>query len=372
MEFDLNDDQRALRDEARRFLEAEAGIAYAREMIEDPEGWRRDIWSKMADLGWMALPFPSAYGGIEQGFIALTIVLAEMGRVVSPGPYLSTVLLAGQAIHEAGSDAQRKELLPAIAAGEVVATLAVQEGPHWDDTAIETSAEPSGSGQALRGAKRFVTDAAHADRFIVAARSPDGPALFVTEPGIAGVHVTPATIVDGTRRVADVTFDGAPAEMLGEPGWDPIQRVLDRAAAGLAAEMLGGAERVLELSVGYAKDRVQFGRPIGSFQAVKHKAADMLLDVESLRSAVYYAAWALEREHPDASLAASMAKAYASDAGPRVAAAGIQIHGGIGFTWEHDMHLYFKRAKASEIAFGDASWHRERIASLLRPRYAPQ
>jgi alkylation response protein AidB-like acyl-CoA dehydrogenase len=323
----------------------------------------------MADLGWMALPFPAAYGGIDQGFISLTIVLAEMGRVVSPGPYLSTVLLAGNAILEAGSEAQRKELLPPIAAGELIATLALQDGPHWDDAAIETEATPSGSGFALRGTKRFVTDAASAERFVVAARSAEGPALFVTEAGNPGVEVRPATIVDGTRRVADLTFDGAAAEMLGEPGWDAVQRVLDRAAAGLAAEMLGGAERVLELATAYAKDRVQFGRPIGSFQAVKHKAADMLLDVESLRSAVYYAAWALERDHPDASLAASMAKAYASDAGPRVAAAGIQIHGGIGFTWEHDMHLYFKRMKASEIAFGDASWHRERIAQILKPRY---
>jgi alkylation response protein AidB-like acyl-CoA dehydrogenase len=169
--------------------------------------------------------------------------------------------------------------------------------------------------------------------------------------------------------VADLRFDEAPAERLGEAGWDAVRRILDRAAVALSAEMLGGAERVLELSVEYAKERVQFDRPIGSFQAVKHRAADMLLEVESLRSAVYYAAWAVERDHPDASLAASMAKAYASDAYRRVASSGIQIHGGIGFTWEHDLHLYFKRARASEAAFGDATWHRERMAGLLRQKY---
>jgi alkylation response protein AidB-like acyl-CoA dehydrogenase len=317
----------------------------------------------MAELGWCALPFPESYGGIEQGFIALAIVLAEMGRVVAPGPYASSVLLAGHAILETASDAQRKELLAPIAAGDVVATFAAATTPE----AIAVEARPHGSGHTLHGAHGFVFDGAHAGRVVVAANTVDGPALFVVERPA----VTPVEWMDQTRKAADLAFDGELAEMLGEPGWEPIQRALDRAAVGLAAEMLGGAERVLELSTQYAKDRVQFGKPIGSFQAVKHRAADMLLDVESLRSAVYYAAWAIERDHPDASLAASMAKACASDAYRRVAASGIQIHGGIGFTWEHDMHLFFKRAQVNEKAFGDATFHRERVAQILRSRYAP-
>ena len=361
MEFDLDDDQRSLRDEARRFLEREAGIAYARAMMEDERGFTDAAWKKMASLGWTALPFSEDHGGLGQGFVALAILLAEMGRVVLPGPFFSTVVLAGSAIAEAGTDAQRKELLPAICEGELIAAAVLPNGE--DAVSVEARDDR------LLGDASFVTDGAVAERFVVAARGSDGAGLYLATRD--GVEVTPISAMDQTRKVADVRFDGAPAERLGEAGWPAVQRVLDRAGVALAAESLGGAERVLELSVEYAKQRVQFDRPIGSFQAVKHRAADMLLEVESLRSAVYYAAWALERDHPDASLAASMAKAYASDAYRKVAASGIQIHGGIGFTWEADMHLYFKRAKASEVAFGDAAWHRERMAQILRERYAP-
>ncbi|MCA1834667.1 MAG: acyl-CoA/acyl-ACP dehydrogenase [Actinobacteria bacterium] len=361
MEFDLDDEQRSLRDEARRFLVREAGVAYARSMMEDDRGFTDDAWRAMAGLGWTALPFAEEHGGLGQGYVALAILLAEMGRVVLPGPFFSTVVLAGTAIAEAGSETQRKELLPAISEGELLASLVA---PLTEDrVGVETR------GDRLHGEATFVADGHVADRVVVATRGPDGVGLYVTR-GRDGVEATPISSMDQTRKVADLRFDGAPAERLGDGGWPDVQRVLDRASVGLAAEMLGGAERVLELSVDYAKQREQFGRPIGSFQAVKHRAADMLLDVESLRSAVYYAAWAVERDHPDASLAASMAKAYASDAYRRVAASGIQIHGGIGFTWEADLHLYFKRAKASEVAFGDATFHRERMAGILRERYA--
>jgi len=290
--------------------------------------------------------------------VALAILLAEMGRVVLPGPFFPTVVLAGTAIAEAGSEAQRKELLPSIAEGELLAAAVLPSSQEHAGVSFRDDA--------LHGEASFVMDGAVADRIVVATAG----GLYVTA-GRDGVEAAPISSMDQTRKVADLRFDGAPAERLGDAGWLAVQRVLDRACVGLAAEMLGGAERVLELSVDYAKQRVQFDRPIGSFQAVKHRAADMLLEVESLRSAVYYAAWALERDHPDASLAASMAKAYASDAYRKVAASGIQIHGGIGFTWEADLHLYFKRAKASEVAFGDASHHRERMAGILRERYAP-
>jgi alkylation response protein AidB-like acyl-CoA dehydrogenase len=347
MEFDLDDDQRALRDAARSFLEREAQVSYARGMMDDERGYRDDVWKKMADLGWMALPFPEDAGGVGQGFVALAILLAEMGRVVLPGPYFSTVVLAGSAIELAGSETQKKDLLPAISAGELTAAFA-----HIRDATVE--------GGRVSGEARFVIGAATAQKVVVNV----GEELYLAEPGA----VTPVDTLDATRKVGHIRFDNAPVERLdGDPS--ALQRVLDRAAVGLAAEMLGGAERVLELAVDYAKSRVQFDRPIGSFQAVKHRAADMHSDVESLRNAVYYAAWAIERGHPDASLAASMAKAYASDAFRRVASSGIQVHGGIGFTWEHDMHLYFKRAKASEVAFGSADFHRERMASLLERRY---
>jgi alkylation response protein AidB-like acyl-CoA dehydrogenase len=347
MEFDLDDDQRALRDAARAFLERETPVSYARAMMDDPLGYRADVWRKMADLGWMGLPFPEESGGVGQGFVALAILLSEMGRVVLPGPYFSTVVLAGHAILEAGSDAQRKDLLPGIAAGELVAAFA----RGGDVTAMDGR---------LNGGARFVLDASAAGKIVVAV----GNELYLTDPGV----ITVVDTLDATRKVGHVRFENSEAERLeGDPS--ALQCVLDRAAVGLAAEMLGGAERVLELAVDYAKSRVQFDRPIGSFQAVKHRAADMYSDVESLRNAVYYAAWAIERGHPDASLAASMAKAYASDAFRRVASSGIQVHGGIGFTWEHDMHLYFKRAKASEVAFGSADFHRERMAGLLERRY---
>ena len=356
MEFELSADERALRDAARAFLERQAPIGYARAMMDDERGYRDDVWQQMAGLGWMGLPFPEDAGGVGLGFSSLAILLAEMGRVVLPGPYFPTVVLAGLAILEAGSPAQRKDLLPAISAGELTMTAALTGG--------EVEARPDGGRFVLDGTARYVMDGATADRIVVAAAG----ALFVPEG--PGLSATPVALMDATRKAAHVHFTDAPAERLGDAGdARALQRILDRACVGIAAEMLGGAERVVELAVDYAKQRIQFDRPIGSFQAVKHRAADMLLDVESLRNAVSYAAWAIERDHPDASLAASMAKAYASDAYRRVAASGIQVHGGIGFTWEHDMHLYFKRAKASEAAFGSADDHRERMAGLLERRY---
>ena len=352
MDFDLDDQQRELRDTARRFLEREAPVSYARAMMDDERGYRDDIWKRMAEMGWMALPFPEEHDGLGMGFVPLALLLAEMGRVVLPGPYFSSVALGGLAIAEAGSDEQRARLLPRIAGGAAITTVGIEGRVDVRN-------------DRLFGELRFVPDGHVADVVIVVARTDDGEeGLFLAEPSERRTVLT----MDQTRKVADLVFEASPAERLGAATREDVQRLSDRAAVALAAEMLGLCERALELSVDYAKERVQFGRPIGSFQAIKHRAADMFVDVESLRNAVYYAAWALERDHPDASMVASMAKAYAGDAARRVTSSGIQIHGGIGFTWEHDMHLYFKRAKADEVAFGDATFHRERIARLLRDR----
>jgi alkylation response protein AidB-like acyl-CoA dehydrogenase len=353
VDFELDEQQRTVRDEARRFIEAETGIGATRALMDDPLGHDPKVWRAMAGLGWTALPFPEEHGGLDLGFIALAILLGEMGRVVMPGPYLAT-MIAGLAIAEAGSDEQRARLLPAIAAGDATATLAhVGHVEHRHG--------------GLHGTRRFVLDGATAQTVVVVAHlDDDEPGLFVAEPTARA----PVATLDQTRRLADLSFDGAEGELLERTGRTVLHRIYDRAAVMLAAEMLGGAERVLELSVDYAGQREQFGRPIGSFQAVKHRAADMAGNVESLRNAVYYAAWAIERDHPDAPLAAATAKATASDAYKRVAQSGIQVHGGTGFTWEHDMHLFTKRALLDERLFGDASFHRERIAGLIAARIA--
>lgn len=342
MHFDLSDEERALRDEARRFLEREAPVAHARAAMEQRPAAPSEVWRSMAGLGWMGLAIPEAYGGAGLGFVAQAILCEEIGRVVLPEPYTPTVA-AAQAILLAGSDAQRTRWLPRLAAGEVVATLA----------------EAAGAG----GRARFALCGAEADVAVVAA--PEG--LFFAEHFSA----RPVDWMDATRPVAHLTLDG-PGERLGDgaSGTDRTAEALDRAAVALAAEMLGAAARVVELSVEYAKTRVQFGRPIGEFQAVKHLAAAMLLDVESARNAVWYAAWALDRGHPDAAIAASTAKAIAGEAAKRVTAGGIQIHGGTGFTWEHDLHLWFKRVRACDALFGDPARHRDRVAGILAARLA--
>ena len=343
MDFELDDQQRALRDEARRFLEAEAPITYARAVLEGDAPYDPDVHRKMAGLGWYALPFPEEHEGLGMGFIPLALLLAEMGRVVLPGPFFATVALGGMVIAVAGSDEQRARWLPAIASGEATAALAVGGVEIADGLA--------------RGVSRHVIDGTTADAVVV--RGTDGT-LAIVEPTARERTET----IDRTRRGATLTFDSARAEVL--PG--DATSLDARIAVAFSAEILGLAERTLELSVDYAGAREQFGVPIGSFQAVKHRAADMKVDVESLRNAVYLAAWAIDRDHPDAGLWASMAKATASDIAKRVTRSGIQIHGGVGFTWEHDMHLFHKRALFDAAAFGDAAEHRERVATLLAAR----
>ena len=373
MDFGFSEEQEMLRSSARDFLAKEAPMTYVRKMMDDERGYTEELWRKMAALGWMGLILPEALGGAGLDFVDMVVVLEEMGRVVLPGPFFSTVILAGVAIAEGGSQKQKETYLPKIADGSLKATLAYLEpSGRWDADGIQLVAKPEGGGFVLDGTKLFVPDANVADLFVVAGRAPgskgaDGVSLFLVDPKAAGVTVTMLKTMDQTRKLGEVALKGVKVgadALLGTAGagWALLDRVADRAKVGLAAEMCGGAQKVLEMSVEYAKVREQFGKPIGSFQAIQHKCANMLVEVESSKSITYYAAWAVANDVPEAPLAAAMAKAYTSDAYRHTAGEGIQIHGGIGFTWEHDMHIYFKRAKSSELTFGDATWNREIVA----------
>ncbi len=377
MDFGFSQEQDLLRSTARKFLENECTSTFVRARMEEPAGVTDDFWMKLAEQGWLGLIYPEEYGGSGLGFVDLTVLMEEMGRCVMPGPFFSTVLLGGLAILEAGSPEQKKEWLPKIAAGQAKATLALTEpNARWDAAGVTVTAKEGKGGFVLNGTKLFVPDAHLADVSVVVARtaegkSPeDGVSLFLVPKGTKGVEVKLLPTMDQTRKLCEVTLKDAavPAgALLGTKGgaWTTLARVLQRATVALCAEMCGGAQRVLDMTTEYAKIRVAFGKPIGTYQGVKHKAADMLVDVENAKSLTYYAAWAADENSPETALAISMAKAYASDAYRKVSATGIQLHGGIGFTWEHDLHLYFKRAKASEFTFGDATYHRERVAQLI-------
>ena len=377
MDVRLSDEQELLRGSVREFLERECPLARTREIAEGDLPFPADLWKAMAQLGWMGLALPEACGGAGLGPIEQAVVLEEMGRVLLPGPYFATVVLAAGAIAEGGSEEQQRRLLPSIARGERAASLALLEaGGRWDAAGVQMEARAAGSGFRLTGAKRFVPEADAAGLLVVAARTGGageaGVTLFCVDPEAPGVTRRRIAFGDLTRRVHEVRFDGVALgreAVLGGVGgaWPVLERLLDRARVALAAEMTGAASRVLEMSVSFARTREQFGRPIGSFQAIQHKCADMLLQLEGARSATWYAAWTLAEGEPDAHLAACMAKAWCSEAFARVAGDGIQIHGGLGFTWEQDPQLYYKRAKASELFLGDAPWHRQLIARALWP-----
>jgi len=374
VDFAFSEDQEMLRRSARDFLAKECTPAVVRRLIEDGDAYDERLWKKIADLGWTGLGIPEEYGGVG-GFLELTVVLEESGRNLLPGPFFSTMGLAVPALIEAGTAAQKKEVLAAIAAGDARATLAVTEpAGRWDAAGVTLAARPAGEGWRLDGIKLFVPDAASADYTVVAARTregdEDGISLFLVKGRPQGMTVTALKTLDMTRRWYEVRFEGVELDrdsLMGAEGqgWQALKRALEWGAAAICAEMVGGAQHVLETSVEYAKTRQQFGKPIGIYQAVAHKLADMLLETESARSATYYAAWAVDADAPERSLAASIAKAYTSDAYRHAAGGGIQVHGGIGFTWEHEMHLYFKRAKASEVTLGDATYHRELVAQAL-------
>jgi alkylation response protein AidB-like acyl-CoA dehydrogenase len=377
MDIGFSEEQELLREAARKFLDAECTTRFVRERMAEAAACTDKFWAQIAEQGWLGILFPEEDGGSGLGLVDLVVLMEEMGRAVMPGPYFATALLGGGAIAAAGSPAQRREYLPQIAAGALKATLALSEpSARWDAAGITLPARETRGGFALSGTKLFVADAHLADVIVVAARSRDGStmedgvSLFLVPRDAPGLSVRVLPSIDETRKLCEVRLDAVevPRSALLGPlhdGWPALSRVVDRAIVALAAEMCGGAQRVLDMTVDYAKLRTTFGKPIGSYQGVKHKCADMLVDIENAKSLTYYAAWAADERLDELPLAASMAKAYASDAGRKVAAAGIQLHGGIGMTWEHDLQLYLKRAKASEIAFGDATWHRERVARLM-------
>jgi alkylation response protein AidB-like acyl-CoA dehydrogenase len=371
LDFGFSEEQEMLRQSARALLEKECPSTVVRRLMEDERGCDSALWEKMAELGWMGLIIPEEYGGAGLSYVDLVLVMEEMGRVVLPSPFIWTLMVA-EALRRAGSDAQKQTLLPKIASGDLIGTLAwLEPSGNWDSASITLTARPEGANFVLDGTKLFVNDAHLANCILVAARTggsgEEGITLFALEANRLGISITPLKTMDQTRKLAEVKFRGVKAtadDVVGAAGkgWPILSAILDRGKVMLAAEMMGGAQKVLDMTVEYAKVRVQFGRPIGSFQAVQHKCANMMIDVEGAKSAVYYAAWAVSNDVAEAPVTAAVAKAAASDAFRRVSAEGIQLHGGIGFTWDHDLHLYFKRAKSSEFTFGDATYNRELVA----------
>ena len=368
MNFGFTEEQELLRAEVRKFLDQNCPLDEVRKLSEAPEGFGRHLWDRMAELGWVGLTFPEVHGGAGLGWVDLVVVLEETGRSLFPSPLVSTVLV-GTALGQAGSDAQREEWLPQLAAGTAIGALAVQEGEGADPMGIELEGTPDGDGFRLGGEKRLVMDAPSADFFLVAFRTGGGPCLGLVPRDAEGLTVEAHTTVDLTQRLGRLRLDSVAvprAELVGEAGGAGplLERLLDCGATAITAEMVGAAEGALDLTVGYAKQRIQFGEPIGRFQGVKHPLAEAYVDIESFRSLCYWAAWQLDEDPAAASLAVSRAKALASETFPRIGIETVGLHGGIGYTWEYDAHLYLKRAKWARPAFGDADWHYERVFRL--------
>jgi alkylation response protein AidB-like acyl-CoA dehydrogenase len=369
MTLGVTAEQDELRDSVRRFLADRAPISRVRELMETEDGIDRAVWEQAgAQLGLLGLAVPEEYGGAGFSFAEQAIVLEELGAALYGGPYLASGVLAATALLASPDEGARRDLLPAIAAGEVIATVAFTEDDgSWDPGAARLAAAKDGDGWRLDGHKSFVLDGGAAGLILAVAVADGRLSLFAVDAGAAGLRATTLPTLDQTRKLARLEFDSVAARLIGSPGDAAVvmDRVLNVAAIALAAEQLGGAQRALDMTVEYTKVRHQFGRPIGSFQGLKHRLADLLLEVESLRSAVIYAAAAVADDSPEVPVLASLIKAYASETYFHVTAETIQMHGGIGFTWEHDAHLYFKRAKSSELFLGDASYHRERLATRI-------
>ncbi len=377
MDFRFSEEQQALVDSARDFLASHSGPEAIRGAMTSELGYDKAVWQQIAtELGWPSVHIPEAYGGLGLGYVDLVVLMETMGEALLCSPFFSTIALAANTLLAVASEAQKQELLPAIAEGRMTATLALSEkSGRWDASAIEATARPEGDGFVLDGVKTWVVDGHTCDLLLVAARKPgtqgeDGICVFALPGHTAGVDRRVLTTMDQTRRLAEIRLSNVRVgreACLGDYGaaGPGLARALDLAAIALAAEQVGGAQRCLDMAVAYAKERQQFGRPIGSFQAIKHKCADMLVAVESARSALYYAACIADDQSDDLATNASLAKAWCSEAYFKCAADNIQIHGGVGFTWEYDPHLHFKRARASESWLGTPADHRERVARAL-------
>jgi len=371
MDFGFTPQQEMIRNEAAAFLSQECPMPLVRELMVTQHGHSESLWDKMASMGWVGLMFPEQYDGVGLSFVELSILMEQMGAVLMPGPYFSTVVLAGLTLLESASDSQKERWLTPLASGNLKATLALTEPDgRWTVSRPRVTAERDGKDYLISGTKLFVPDAQIADLIIcVAAARGSGKdwMLVAVDRDTEGLTITPLKTMDQTRRLYEVSFERVRIgrDRVLEGSHSALERVLDRATIALSAQMIGGAQRVLEMCVEFSKTRIQFGRPIGSFQAIQHRCADMLLLVESARSAVYAAACNAAENKGETGLLASIAKAYTNDAYSWIAGEGIQIHGGMGFTFEHDAHLYFKRAKADEFTFGDSNFHLDRVADYI-------
>jgi alkylation response protein AidB-like acyl-CoA dehydrogenase len=372
MNYDLTEEQNMLRDSAHKFLADECPSELVRELAEDEKGFKQDLWQKMAELGWMGLPIPEEYGGSDMTFLELAVLLSEMGYYCLPGPFFSTVVLGGLTLIEAGSEQQKAEILPELAEGNRILTLAwLETDGTYSPEAIKMAAELQDNQYILSGTKLFVPDANVADTIICAARTgaePDDITLFLIDAQSAGINITLLDTLAGDKQCEVILNEVAvpKSNVLGEigKGWPILKKALLMSAVAKSAEMVGAAQKVLEMAVGYVKDRTQFGRPIGAFQAVPHHCANILTYADTIKYMMYEAAWRIASGLPFEQ-EASMCKSWVSDSHRKLVALGHQVIGGIGFMEEHDLHLYFKRAKAADQMFGDADFHRELVAQEM-------
>jgi len=374
MNFDFSDEQKQLRDQARKFLAEKCPPKAVRAVLDGKAPYDRDLWKGLAEMGFLGVAIPEAYGGAGAGYLELCVIAEEMGRALAPVPFSSTVYLAGEAIVLAGSEAQKQKWLPRIAAGEAIGTLALFEGKgNPSPQAIKLTA----SGGNLNGIKKPVGDGAIADVAVVAARTASSGrdtdiSLFLIDMKTEGVETKALNNVDPTRGQAEIVFRNCKAEPLGATGegWSVVSQVLDRAAVLLSFEQIGGADRALEMGRDYALDRIAFGRPIGSFQAIKHMLADMYVSATLARSNCYYGAWALSTNASELPEAAAAARISATQAFQHCAKNNIQVHGGMGFAWEFDCHLYYRRANATALSLGSMSYWEDALIDRMRKRNA--
>jgi alkylation response protein AidB-like acyl-CoA dehydrogenase len=360
------EEQELIRSTARQFLEDRIGMEKVRDLMMSDDGFDAVLWKEMAEMGWTGLMVPEEHGGSGLGAVEMSVLLEEMGRMVTPGPFFASAVMATTALLELGTSEQQAELLPPLASGSKVATLAIFEKPRgWSPEATATTARRGDGGWVIDGIKRSVLAGPSADLFLVSAASDDGVSLFVVEAGAEGVDVEAEPVLDPTRRQATVTLQSVKVDEQAALGdIEGLRRVLSLSSAALAAEQVGGAQKCMEMSVEYAKTRHQFGRPIGSYQSIKHRCANMLMKVEHARSAAYYAARVTD-DVAELALAAPLAASVASEAYVWVAGENLQVHGGIGFTWEHDAHIYLKRAKASSLLLGGPRYQRDLLGKAI-------